>query len=85
MLPTTQLAAGISENPAAYRDDQADFFVHRNKFSRADPTIQGVLPAQQCLETVDQALVGNDDWLVGQPKFTSTLRQAQFRFQLQAA
>ena len=58
--PGFHLPAGRLQHPVSDGQDQAGFIGHRNKVSRGDMAPVRLLPAQQCLDTLNDTI--GVDW-----------------------
>ena len=63
-LHLARLAAGLAQDPAADRDDQARLLGERDEGVGADHAALGVMPAQQRLDAGDAAVAEAHDRLV---------------------
>src|SRR5438093_10898968 len=67
-LPCLNLRAHFAQHPFAHRYDQARVLQDRNEFPRQDQTLLGMPPAQQRLETADEAALEGHLGLVVEEK-----------------
>ena len=67
-LPCLNLRAHFAQHPFAHRHDQARVLQDRNEFPRQDQTLLGMPPAQQRLETADEAALEGHLGLVVEEK-----------------
>src|SRR5205809_3056712 len=78
-LPFLNLRAHVAQHRFAHRHDQARVLQNRNEFPREDQTLLGMPPAQQRLETADEAGLERHLGLVVEEELLLIDRPAQRR------
>ncbi len=83
-LPGGKFARGALQRENPEIDDGAGLLGERNEFGRAEPPKARMIPAQQCLEARDGAVLEPDDRLEIDLDFTAVERAAQVRGEAEA-
>src|SRR5579875_1971057 len=76
-LPGGEFARRALKRENAKIDNRAGFFGKRDEFGGAKPPVAGMIPAQECLETRNCAILKANDWLKENLDFAAIKRPAQ--------